>query len=387
MTTRTRIKTTKIKVPDTQQWCGLRGIGNENPVTGLFQTQLSGQGTKLSPGRGPHMPTKEPVGLGEIVDDLVGDESVTGQSWADKLVNEARALQKAAGLESRPTVRPSSAAADGQRRSLKSLSRQSQMRLPYWPEGRRAVPNDMARSAMFTVRQSEARLQFKGHKVAALKNIEILYTGEELRQRDEDVLLQLLHYGRLANLGDPIRFVAAEMLRSLGWTMNSRSYKELAECIERLQSGSVNIVSRVKEEERRFGGSLIRTFDYLAKGSAGSAQWVVTFEPLIIAQFNHVAYSQIDWEQRRQLTPLAKWLHSFYYSHRHPFPMKVATIRDLCGSSSKTLRRFRQSLKGALTELQRIGFVAQFTIRTESDLVEVERHAESSIGFAGQVAG
>lgn len=249
--------------------------------------------------------------------------------------------------------------------------------LPYWADNRRAVSNDMARSSLFTVRQKEKRLHFRAHSVATMKNVEIRYTGEELRQRDEDVLLQLMHFGRLAKVGEPIRFVAKDMLDQLGWGHNNRAYNDLAESIDRMKASSLQIVTRLSNGERRFGGSLVRSFETRSQmGDSRTEKWAVTFEPRIIALFSHAAYTQIDWDQRRKLSPIAKWMHSFYFTHQKPFPMKVATLRQLCGSASKELFRFRYVIRGALDELVTVGFLRSWALDKESDLVEVFRQHE-----------
>jgi len=264
--------------------------------------------------------------------------------------------------------------ASDKRQSMRVLSEKEAPRLPFWPDSRRGVSNDMARSALFTVRQGQERSNFKGKRVASLKNVEIIYTGEELRQRDEDVFFQLLHYGRLANIDDPISFVAVDMLQQLGWTINSRSYRELADSITRMKASSIHIVTRTDGEERGYGGSLIRSFEYRTKLNSGAAQWIITFEKRIINLFSRVSYTQIDWEQRLRLSVLSKWLHTFYFTHQVPFPMKVATLRELCGSSTKNLAKFRQQMRGSLDELVSIGFLTSWSISKESDLVEVVRN-------------
>lgn len=229
--------------------------------------------------------------------------------------------------------------------------------LPLWSEERRGVPNDLVRSALFTIGHRDERRHFKRERIAALGNIELLYTGEELRQKDEDVFLQLMHYQRLQRLGDHVEFSAHDMLKNLGWTTGSRGYQDLQQSIERLKATSLQVTATDKYTERSFAGSLIRSFAYRKSLGVPNQRWRVTFEPAILTLFGHVAYSQIDWEQRLKLSPLAKWLHSFYHTHRDPFPMKDTTIHTLCGSATKDRSKFRQLLRGALRELQGVGFL------------------------------
>ena len=66
------------------------------------------------------------------------------------------------------------------------------VQLPMWPEQMRGMPNSIARSALFNVRfKKTKRVDRKNYPIAALKGINIVYTGEELRQDDETIFLQL----------------------------------------------------------------------------------------------------------------------------------------------------------------------------------------------------
>jgi len=76
------------------------------------------------------------------------------------------------------------------------------------------------------------------------------------------------------------------------------------------------------------------------------------------------------------LPPLAKWLHSFYSTHKVPFPHKVETLHKLTASETKELRMFRSKLKTALALLVERGFFLTAHIDPKSDLVIVERAAD-----------
>ena len=262
----------------------------------------------------------------------------------------------------------------GAPKSRRQLNRADQARLPFWPDASRGVSNEMARSALFTVGQGKDRRMYKGEVVHSLKNVEILYTGEELHQRDLDVMLQLLHFGRLIPLGESIPFTARDMLTQLGWTLNSRSYQELSEVIDRLKNASVHIVASVGSRERGFSGSLVQSFAYHGKkGGDKRTRWQVTLEPRLAQLYTAVGYTQVEWSDRMQLRPTAKWLHTFYATHQQPFPMKVATLYQLCGSRNRELWRFRNTLRQGLKELVKIGFLTSWTI-DKTDLVSVVRN-------------
>lgn len=292
-----------------------------------------------------------------------GKNMPTSESLAEKEAHIAK-LASRRGPSSKP--------------SRRQLNRADQARLPFWPDASRGVSNEMARSALFTVGQGKDRRMYKGEVVHSLKNVEILYTGEELHQRDLDVMLQLLHFGRLIPLGESIPFTARDMLTQLGWTLNSRSYQELSEVIDRLKNASVHIVATVGNRERGFSGSLVQSFAYHGKkGGDKRTRWQVTLEPRLAQLYTAVGYTQVEWSDRMQLRPTAKWLHTFYCTHKQPFPMKVATLYQLCGSRNRELWRFRNTLRQGLKELVKIGFLKTWSI-DKTDLVTVVRNHEAA---------
>jgi len=95
-----------------------------------------------------------------------------------------------------------------------------------------------------------------------------------------------------------------------------------------------------------------------------------------------------NWKQRLKLkgrgSELAKWLQFHIESHAEQFSMKVRTIHNRCGSTTKDLKSFRQMLRQALTLLKGAGIITAWQIdpRPETepygDLVTIERTPSSS---------
>lgn len=249
--------------------------------------------------------------------------------------------------------------------------------LPIWPQELRGLPNVFARSALFSVANMRAgeRKNLKRQPIAALKGISITYTGEQLRQDDEDVLLQILHISRLQELGTQVFFTANSMINELGWTRNAGSYKRLVDAIDRMTASSVAVTVESSAGGREnYTGSLIRSFRWRETSStAPLREWEILLEKEIIALFNPESYSRLDWKERLKLPPMAKWLHTFYHSHHVPFPMKVETFHRLMASEIKELRMFRSKLKQALALLVEQGFLISATIDQRTDNVIVER--------------
>src|SRR3974390_1604852 len=57
--------------------------------------------------------------------------------------------------------------------------------LPDWPEGQRAMPNEILRSALFNCRnRKQPRMFMKDIEIALIGDGQVIYRGEELRQDD-----------------------------------------------------------------------------------------------------------------------------------------------------------------------------------------------------------
>lgn len=252
--------------------------------------------------------------------------------------------------------------------------------VPMWREQYRGVPNALIRSALFSVRPPRMpRRYLKGEDIFALSNIRIRYTGEELRQDDASVFMQLLHAARTERLGEKVHFVAYAFICALAWSRNSESYDRLRESITRLTATAVNVQVEERGGTVGYAASLIRSFEYRTTEGEPLKMWAVTLEPAIAALFGNEAYTRVLLEQRlKARSLLAKWLHLYYASHREPFPQTVKALHKLSGSDAKTLYHFRQTLFKALDELDRMGFL-KWTI-TKDDKIIVTRAVVQSVG-------
>lgn len=263
----------------------------------------------------------------------------------------------------------------------RAIPRSGPLQLPLWPQHMRGLPNAMARSALFTVGNHRApRIEFKRDKIATVAGYEIFYTGTELRQDDEDVFLQIVHFARMHKLGDVVEISGNALLRALGWNASSKSYDRLRSIIERLKEGTIKIAH--ESGKRGYSGSMIRKFAWQNDDdSAARTKWKIYLEKEIIELFTDDEYSLLDWDDRRQLGYLAQWLHSFFYTHKEPFPYKVETIYSLCGSKATELAGFRRDLKKALDSLVDIGFLESWKHIPEIDTIVVKRnHARRLAG-------
>ena len=85
-------------------------------------------------------------------------------------------------------------------------------------------------------------------------------------------------------------------------------------------------------------------------------------------------FTVIEWQQRKALarSPLAKHLQLWLSSHDDPHPVTVQYLRDITGSQTKQLWKFRQSLKAALNRLKEVGVLVEWHIHEDDKVYFVK---------------
>lgn len=243
--------------------------------------------------------------------------------------------------------------------------------LPIWPDPARGVPNEIIRSALFAAIQAQGRDYLDNAEIACQDGFSIRYTGQRLDQSHLDVFEGVMHIARGVHVGNRICFSAHRLLRLIGRSTGQSDHAWLHRTLKQLTATAVEI--KDTRSNRLFWGSL------LPRGAAdeGSAQYVVEVNRDLAKLFDR-GFTQVDWEQRRQLRrkPLAQWLHLYYSSHAKPHPVSVGWIRDKSGSKTSSLRAFRQNLRAALDEVRSVGVIASWEVA--DDLVHVVRNPSPS---------
>ncbi len=248
---------------------------------------------------------------------------------------------------------------------------QVQRQLPLWEEFLRAIPNDFARSSLFTTRSKKTpRRMLRDVRLHVMGDVEMTYRGEELRQDDELVWVQVMHLARLQPLMTSVTFTPAVFMRELGWkSASKREYDRLRAHLSRLTATTIQI--RSKKLGAILGVSLIRKFECLDDGP-----WRVFIENEMRQLYPDSYYTQILWEQRKSLPMgLSAKLHGYYASHRDPWPVSVSNLHALCASDAE-VRFFKPKLLRALESLKAVGFLESY--RIEQDIVHVKRAGASA---------
>ena len=245
--------------------------------------------------------------------------------------------------------------------------------LPNWPEQTRGIPNICLRSALFGIIQRGRRKALKGDLVASVKGLDIRYTGWQLDQGDFDVLAHALHLVSMQQSTEGyVQFTARGFLAGIGRKAGKSGREWLKDSFRRLTGSAVEIKLTIqqgyKSDSYTYAGSLIDEFYY----NTSDQGYFLKINPKLAKLFD-AGWTQLQWQQRSCLkTDLAKWLHGFYASHKEPYPMKVDTLKHLCGSNCRRLSDFRGKLRAALKELHNVELLASWKIDRE-DKVHVRK--------------
>ncbi len=265
----------------------------------------------------------------------------------------------------------SMADAADQEQATKRTKRGDVVQFPLFPDEARPVSNDAARSALFSCVQGKDRRTVKDELIATVDGVQIRFTGERFNQDDHDVLMQLVHMAAHKPLGEYVTVPAHALLKTLGRKTGKSQHEQLRADITRLIAGTVSLKNPKAKLE--YIGHLVDN----AAQDEESRYWVFKLNPDLRPLFGTANHTLINWPQRLALRgkDLARWLQLYLASHAAPFPVKVATLRELSGSRTAALKRFREALRAALQDLADNGDVAEWSIDPQSDLVNVTRGA------------
>lgn len=246
----------------------------------------------------------------------------------------------------------------------------------------RAAFNELFNSALFNARnRKQPRKYLKEASIPVIGNHRITYTGEELRQDDGTVWLQLVHLAKELPPGNAVEFTPINFLKSINWSTDGRSYNRLQSCLTRLQATSLKIHFVRSELKRCASLSMLPFFEWedSATGKALS-RYQVKIDPALVQLFEGARFTRIEWQQRLALPDgIATWLHGYYASHKVPHPIKLDIIKGGAGITAQR-KHLREIVNKALEALksQECRFLLDSHIDADG-LVHVVRNNQEGI--------
>lgn len=263
--------------------------------------------------------------------------------------------------------------------------------LVLWPESERGIPNELVRCAVFSAKnRKERREVYRANAplvVPVIGGGEVIYIGEELRQDDETVWMQLVHLAKEAR-SEWVSFTPYSFLKAIQWPNKGASYTRLLTSIRRLATAGIEVYS--SRFDKGVSTKLIAKYEYTKKNDTPWRVQVFNKDDELLFLFDKL-YSRLDWETRLVLPEgVSTWLHGFFSSHREPFDHRIETLATGAGLSleapedellgeaaciakrKERLREAKKTIKRALETLQSTGFLVSFEI-TKTGLVHVVR--------------
>jgi hypothetical protein len=229
----------------------------------------------------------------------------------------------------------------------------------------RHIPNEYARSSLFTVRnKSDGRVHLLQTKLFHYNEyITIEYTGQELRAEDDEIIwLQILNYGKNVPLGEEFEIEIKNIVKDVGWSKSGRNYERVRECVKRLRGGLV-VASNSKAYGRSPSLNLIKEETGINDKNGKIVAYKIIIDKHLQLLFAGNTFTSHKWEIYRDLSPVARRLADYIGSHRHPYPLDIEKFRQICGSTYLSKTGWRRIVKNACAEIQDTGEIAdQITI-------------------------
>lgn len=230
-----------------------------------------------------------------------------------------------------------------------------------WDDDQRAIPNDWGRSAVFTTRNKTApRVACENkHIFHYNKEVEITYTGVELRSDDDELVwLQVVEYAKHTPIGKSIEFSFYELCTDLGWHINKFYYARALKCLQRLKATCFSIKSPRHAKIQNL--ALLDDFDVKKVGRKSIC--TAKLDPRSVILFANDHYSKVLWSKYRTLSPTARRMYDYFSTHQKPYPLKLETFRLICGSESEREKKWAEQSREACKELVGAGLVAAATV-------------------------
>lgn len=229
----------------------------------------------------------------------------------------------------------------------------------------RHMPNDYCRSSLFTARNNkQPRKNMLRTKLFHLHDVEILYTGFELRAVDDELVwMQLVHYAKDVDMGSTFEFNLTQLLQDLDWPRSGAAYLRLRECISRLRATEVLVTN--KKAYGVSGSFSMLEYDSLNDEKGDQHTYYVRMSPKIMLLFAGNLFTSHNWDAYKNLSPAGRRLVDYVSSHKTPLPLSVENFVSLCGVEMDSAARARSFAKAKCQELKSNGWVADIFVEND----------------------
>lgn len=221
---------------------------------------------------------------------------------------------------------------------------------PDWQEGNAAMPNTIARSALFAPINRGRRKFLNNVQIAARADVTLYYKGDQLDMGDADVFAQTIRLIEKFDLGTDVEILPYGFLREMGRPTGGSAKKWLDKSFERLTEGTL----KVDTEEYKVVLHLVDEYFH----DKVQDKYFVRVNKKVAELFKKERYGLFDWEKRKQIgLGLTKWMQTYIRSNNGPQRIGIEKLQEWCGKKARQKSKFRAELNAAFQELERLGLV------------------------------
>jgi len=237
------------------------------------------------------------------------------------------------------------------------------------------IPNIFLQCQLFEVAVNGKRGHFKDKIISFMGGMDVLYSGESLRQQDLDVYLSLISNLNQISFDDSkinettlmiVESSVRDILDSMNWSRQTRSRSMLFESLNRLEKAHIKCTVDNKRFNHTVSTNLISRLETYDDKVKMSSKITVAFDPKLMKLLNYQK-TRIDISYRSRLKPIEKWLYGFYSTHAVPFKYGIKKLYSLSGSTSD-IKIFKYNIMKAAETLIKEGFFEYFSIDNENNV-------------------
>ncbi len=250
---------------------------------------------------------------------------------------------------------------DGPKVSVKQLF------LPAMEPPKRAMPNHLARSSLFAPIAKRQRTFHRETTLVSRSDAVITYTGEQLDEADADLCLQLIFEARLFPLGQPVTLVRSALLKSMGRCVGKHDYEWLHRRMKALTAATLYLEAKKPDGSTRYVVGKTDAFHILTsfKYDDDSERYTFTLDRQWVTLFSRSEFALLDWEKRLQIKrgkDMAKAIQRLVATSaelRQRYALDWLKERL---QYTSPIRKFREALRLAMAELERVEIIAAGSI-------------------------
>lgn len=234
-----------------------------------------------------------------------------------------------------------------------------------------AMPNHLNRSSLIA---PIARGHRKFHRqtiMVSRRDCVLEYTGEQLDEADGEIIMALIFFARPYPMGAPVPFNRAELLRKIKRSTGKHDYVWLHSRIKALTEATLFLEAKKPDGSTRYSIGRTVAFRIIAGFTYDDETETYSYnlDPRWVQMFGNREYSLVDWDKRMQIgrgQDMAKTLQRLLATSADTVQRYALDWLKGKMEYASPMRKFREALKAACKELERLKVVATWRIEAST---------------------